>query len=207
MTEYIVEPKSRQNLRNLTLILRKFLNLENEKYFPITELLDVLAEIFDNFTYEIVEDNEMPFGTHADTNTLTGHIRIRESVYEGACNGNGRDRMTIAHELGHYFTICFCEFKLERNFANKKVKTYAFCCDGVSKGGTIAVGSHGCIKVNIERIYFERGMSEIIKRLEPKRIIVYGATPDYIFDDYIKSGIEIIQYNSDCSSCQKAVSA
>ena len=86
-------------------------------------------------------------------------------------------------------------------------RSYAFCCDGVSKGGTIAVGSHGCIKVNIERIYFERGMSEIIKRLEPKRIIVYGATPDYIFDDYIKSGIEIIQYNSDCSSCQKAVSA
>ena len=102
MTEYIVEPKSRQDLRNLTVILRKFLKLENEKYFPITELLDVLSEIFDNFSYEIVEDNELPFGTHADTNTLTGHIRIRESVYEGACNGNGRDRMTIAHELGHY---------------------------------------------------------------------------------------------------------
>ena len=101
--------------------LRKFLGLENEKYFPITELLDVLAEIFDNFSYEIVENNELPFGTHADTNTLTGHIRIRESVYEGACNGNGRDRMTIAHELGHYFTICFCGFKLERNFTNKKM--------------------------------------------------------------------------------------
>lgn len=95
MAEYIVEPKSRQDIRDLTLMLRKFLGLENEKYFPITELLDVLAEIFDNFSYEIVENNELPFGTHADTNTLTGHIRIRESVYEGACNGNGRDRMTI----------------------------------------------------------------------------------------------------------------
>ena len=86
-------------------------------------------------------------------------------------------------------------------------RSYAFCCDGVSKGGTIAVGSHGCVKINIERMYFERGLSEIIKTLEPKRIIVYGAAPDYIFDDYIKSGIEIIQYDSDCSNCQKAVSA
>lgn len=48
MAEYIVEPKSRQDIRDLTLMLRKFLGLENEKYFPITELLDVLAEIFDN---------------------------------------------------------------------------------------------------------------------------------------------------------------
>ena len=53
MAEYIVEPKSRQDIRDLTLMLRKFLGLENEKYFPITELLDVLAEIFDNFSYEI----------------------------------------------------------------------------------------------------------------------------------------------------------
>lgn len=67
MAEYIVEPKSRQDIRDLTLMLRKFLGLENEKYFPITELLDVLAEIFDNFSYEIVENNELPFGTHADT--------------------------------------------------------------------------------------------------------------------------------------------
>lgn len=86
-------------------------------------------------------------------------------------------------------------------------RSYAFCCDGISKGGTIAVGAHGCIKVNIERIYFEKGLNEIIKKLEPKRIIVYGAAHDYIFDDYIKSGIEISQYDSDCSSCQKAVSA
>lgn len=84
-------------------------------------------------------------------------------------------------------------------------RSYSFCCDGIAKGGTIAIGSHGCVKVNIERIYFEKGLREIIKKLEPKRLVVYGATPDCIFGDYIKSGIEIIQYDSDCSSCRKAV--
>ena len=76
LTEYIVEAKSRQNLRELSLILRRYLGIENQIYFPITELLDVLAEIFDNFSYEIVEENELPNGTHADTNAATGHIRI-----------------------------------------------------------------------------------------------------------------------------------
>lgn len=84
-------------------------------------------------------------------------------------------------------------------------RSYSFCCDGIAKGGTIAIGSHGCVKVNIERIYFEKGLREIIKKLEPKSLVVYGATPDCIFGDYIKSGIEIVQYDSDCSSCRKAV--
>ncbi len=126
MAEYIVEPKSRQDIRDLTVALRKILKLENEKYFPIVEVLDVLAEIFDDFSYEIVEDNELAFNEHANTDIITGHIRIKESVYEGACNGNGRDRMTIAHELGHYFMICSCGFRLQRNFSNKKVEAY---CD------------------------------------------------------------------------------
>ncbi|MDO4296011.1 MAG: ImmA/IrrE family metallo-endopeptidase [bacterium] len=124
MTEYIVESKSRLQLRAYAMTVREYLHLKNEKYFPITELLDVLAVIFDGFSYEIVEDNQLPVGTHADTDVRTGHIRIKESVYDGACNGNGRDRMTIAHELGHFFTLCFCGFKLERNFSREKVPAY-----------------------------------------------------------------------------------
>lgn len=171
MAEYIVEPKSRQDIRELTLILRKFLGLENVKYIPITELLDVFAEIFDNFSYEIVENNELPYGTHADTNALTGHIRIRESVYEGACNGNGRDRMTIAHEIGHYFTICFCGFKLERNFDNKKVKAYrdpewqAKCF-----AGEFLVSAHLMKDCSVEEIIKECGVSYDAAKIQYRKI-------------------------------------
>ena len=50
MVEYVVEAKSRIQLRSLASILRKYLGLENELYFPIVELLDVMYEIFPRFS-------------------------------------------------------------------------------------------------------------------------------------------------------------
>ena len=76
MPDYIVEPKSRRDLRLLARMLRKHLGLENELWVPIVELLDVLVEVFDDFSYEIVEDCELPNGTHAETNVRTGHIIV-----------------------------------------------------------------------------------------------------------------------------------
>ena len=124
MTGYIVEAKSRKDLRDLANTLRDKLGLTKKLYMPIVELLDILTEIFKDFSYEIVDDTELPLIMHADTDVRTGHIRIKESVYERACNGEGRDRMTIAHEIGHYYTLCFCGFRLRRNFTKQKVKNF-----------------------------------------------------------------------------------
>ena len=124
MSNYMVEAKSRIDLRKLARILRKHLNLDDELYFPIVELLDVFTEVFDDFNYEVVEDTVLSKKVHADTDISTGHIRIKESVYYWACNGDGRDRMTIAHEIGHYFMLCFCGFKLERNFSDRKIPIF-----------------------------------------------------------------------------------
>ena len=125
MANYLVEGKSRNSLRELANQLRRVLDLENSVYFPIVETLDVLTEVlFPEFSYEIVDDNELPKNTHADTDVLTGHVRIKESVYIGACEGKGRDRMTIAHELGHFLTLCLCGFKLERNFSKEECPPY-----------------------------------------------------------------------------------
>lgn len=124
MNNYMVEAKSRADLRSLACILRNQLHLDEVLYFPIVELLDVMTTLFDNFNYEIVEDTVLPKNIHADTDIQTGHIRIKKSVYDGACNGEGRDRMTIAHEIGHYFTLCFCGFRLERNFSGEKIPSF-----------------------------------------------------------------------------------
>ena len=62
MTNYMVEPKSRCDLRDLANLLREKLGLQNCLYFPIVEILDVFTEVFSpKFNYEIVDDNELTF--------------------------------------------------------------------------------------------------------------------------------------------------
>lgn len=123
MTQYMVEPKSRHDIRTLANNFRGLLGLDNQIFFSIVELLDILPEILPGFNYELVEDDQLPAEIHADTDILTGNIRIRQSIYERACNGEGRDRMTIAHEIGHFIMLRICGYKLERNFNGKAIDT------------------------------------------------------------------------------------
>ena len=86
-------------------------------------------------------------------------------------------------------------------------RTYDFCFDGIERFKTIAVGTHGCIKNKIDKEYFKKGLAELVKRLSPKTIIVYGATPDDIFKVYKDAGIEIISFESEFSKSRKQVVA
>lgn len=124
LQNYTVESKSRKDLRNLAYIFRKGLGISDKLYVPIVEIFEVLPEIFTNFNFEILPDDNFQDGVHAETDICTGHVVVRESVYDGACDGSGRDRMTLAHEIGHYFTICHCGFKLHRSFDHKIVSAF-----------------------------------------------------------------------------------
>lgn len=75
-------------------------------------------------------------------------------------------------------------------------RTFDFCCAGAPKNSIIAVGSHGCIKLLQERPYFINGLEYSVKALNPRIIVVYGTSPDYIFDKYRKQGIRILQFDS-----------
>lgn len=75
-------------------------------------------------------------------------------------------------------------------------RTFPFCCAGAPKNSTIAIGSHGCIKLLQERWYFINGLEYSIKTLQPKIIVVYGTAPDYIFNKYRRQGVEILQFDS-----------
>ncbi len=84
-------------------------------------------------------------------------------------------------------------------------RTHAAACLGIEKHGTIAIGSHGCIKVLKDREVFIAGLDSIVKLTEPRSIVVYGTTPDYIFDKYKIKGIEIHQFDSEFALSRKRV--
>ena len=78
-------------------------------------------------------------------------------------------------------------------------RTYRICCDGISKCGVIAVGSHGTLKNKEDRRIFAEGLSVVVNRIQPQVIVVYGFVPDDIFAQHKERGIEIVHFESDFS--------
>lgn len=100
--KYKINTYSRKNV----LILYKksifLIKLIEYEYVDVIDILEnKLYEICPSYSLEIVEKEKMP-GTHGLTIPETNEIIIREDVYEGALNGNGRDRFTIMHEIFHF---------------------------------------------------------------------------------------------------------
>lgn len=78
-------------------------------------------------------------------------------------------------------------------------RTYDIACFGIEKNSTIALGTHGLMKIKKEKELFKVGLDYIINKLTPKTIIVYGTTPEEVFGKYKERGIKILSYRSKIS--------
>ena len=120
MGELAVTPRSTKEIQMLANKMRDLVGCKTVS-FPIVHLIEVLAVPNEDGTldlnYEVLADDKMP-GEYATYSPVENCIRIRESVYEGALKDNGRDRFTLAHEVGH--------FTLHRNqdYRFARVETY-----------------------------------------------------------------------------------
>lgn len=124
-------PRSRSFLRKIAKNIRERLNLENELYFPIVQIIEFLAaDESEEFDYEIVSEGEMT-DTYGTTNTAKNIMRIRENVYVGALKGNPRDRFTLCHEFGHWLL----HQPDSVSFARGEIPTY---CDPEWQANTFA---------------------------------------------------------------------
>lgn len=100
-TQCIAEPTSRKKLRQSARMIRVIEGVENDMFFDIVHFLEVtLPKIDPTFNFRV-----MPKSALGECHGLTfpdrNEIQIREDVYDRAIEGSGRDRMTMAHELGH----------------------------------------------------------------------------------------------------------
>jgi len=121
---YIAAPTSRLKIRNIVSFIRKQFELHDEKHFPVVHFLEFgLTQIDEDFNYEVVTLNELPFD-YARTYPEKRQIVIREDVYLNALNGIGRDRFTIAHEIGHYILHRPKMLGLARNNKQEKVPKF-----------------------------------------------------------------------------------
>ena len=121
---YRAIPRSRSDIRRFVRELKRVTGFENDLYFPVVEFMElVLPSIIPEFSYEYVTVSEMG-NLHGETFPSKSIIRIREDVYERAINGEGRDRMTIAHEIGHLLLHEDDEISLCRPDPHHPVRVY-----------------------------------------------------------------------------------
>lgn len=99
---YKAMPVSKRNIADFAWDCRKSCGCAFIKEFPIVQYLElIMPRMFPGFTLEIAEAEEMPF-KEGETIPGTDTIRLRRDIYEAACNGDGRARFTVAHEIGHF---------------------------------------------------------------------------------------------------------
>ncbi len=124
MNCYKASPLGREDIRKFIRQLKRKIGLEYELYFPIVPFLEnILPILIPNFQLEIVPVAEMG-NKHGETYPSKDLIRIREDVYLRAVQGKGRDRLTIAHEIGHLFEHEDDAVALYRLAPGEKLKPY-----------------------------------------------------------------------------------
>ena len=77
--------------------------------------------------------------------------------------------------------------------------SYEYCFEGLPKNSIVAIGTIGNIKEKRNWNLFQEGLDELIKKISPKIILVYGKAPDKFFKKYKDSGIIIHEYESQTS--------
>lgn len=123
MEYYRAAPRSRREIRRAAYGIRKSLGLENSLYIDVIRLLENFIPVYVDTSFKFLIATMSELGdAHGLTIPAENKILIREDVYNGACQGSGRDRFTIAHEFGHYFL--HHDFGLARVRDHEEVKTY-----------------------------------------------------------------------------------
>lgn len=95
------KPISRVDIRHFATQVREVLGFKSIPYLDVEGVLDfVLPSVLPGFAYEVRPRSEM--GTnHGLADPENRFISLREDVFVGMCDGQGRDRLTVMHEVGH----------------------------------------------------------------------------------------------------------
>lgn len=122
-TDYRVPPMSRSRIRGIVSNLKELTGVDG----PSVDIVRFLEEGFVEFTgpsktiFKVLEREELG-EIHAHFRPDTKLIEVREDVYDGAVDGNGRDIMTLAHELGHF--MLHSAVPLQRSFRRGRLRNF-----------------------------------------------------------------------------------
>ncbi len=76
-------------------------------------------------------------------------------------------------------------------------ETYEYCFDGIDKNSIVAIGTVGGSPRKVsDRRRFEDGLKELVKRLSPQILIIYGSANYQCFTELERNGIRVVPFKS-----------
>ncbi len=128
--DYKTKPIDRKELRAIAKWVRSAFRSKNKLRFDVVKAFEKINSIFFQITTEIITDYAVDI--ISDLNVPAAcipdmkgnyHIVVRESIYDGACQGIGGYRAHILHEMSHAI-LCLLGYvpTLNREFKNNEIK-------------------------------------------------------------------------------------
>ena len=101
---FTVPPLRRRSIYDTAALVRERFRplMGTASWVPLEMIYEMMPLALPGFSLEICDAEELG-EDHGQTFPEQLLIKLREDVYIGMCDGNGRDRFTGAHELGHLF--------------------------------------------------------------------------------------------------------
>ena len=167
MSGLMMPPLFLVQIREKASAFRKIFGQTENGYVDIVRILETLQDY--GVEIEIAPVHEMA-NKHGQTYPAKSKIVIREDVYERACDGHGRDRLTIAHEIGHLILHSTDKISLARV---EKEYEVPICCDPEWQANAFAgelLAPFRFIKgLSISEIQRQYGVSEQAARVQKTR--------------------------------------
>lgn len=100
--------------------------------------------------------------------------------------------------IGQFYQNCGIKVIPTISWCEKE--TFEFCFDGIPKGSVVSVSTIGVKKESEAFQIWKDGMDEMIKRIQPKAVLVYGGKVDY---DYGK--VKVVYFDNENTERMKEI--
>lgn len=84
-------------------------------------------------------------------------------------------------------------------------KSYSFCFDEIPGGSALFVGTHGAMKRADFQIVQTAGVVELLHRLNPEVLLLYGHANERILQECRERGTTLVRYPSQCETAHSKI--
>lgn len=103
--------------------------------------------------------------------------------------------------LAHYFSQQ--GFQVIPNIRFGSEETYSFCFDGIEPHKPVCISTLGVVSSLEDRKCLKKGLTELLIRLSPNVVMVYGQMPSDVFLEYQNAGVPFVHFNTDAQRAKE----